>query len=203
MIGNGTGDWDVPVGGMGALTESLAGIACAAGAELRAGVEVTAIETDGVEAEVHFEGGSVTARHVLSNVAPAVLARLLGEPEPDPRARGRAAEAQPAAQAAAAAARPVDRPARGVRGDLPRQRVRDPARASPTARRTPGRVPELAPCEIYCHSLTDPSILGAELREAGRADADVLRPAHAGAAVRRASTQAAKAEAIAVHAARR
>jgi phytoene dehydrogenase-like protein len=30
-----------------------------------------------------------------------------------------------------------------------------------------GRVPQLAPCEIYCHSLTDPSILGPELREAG------------------------------------
>ena len=30
-----------------------------------------------------------------------------------------------------------------------------------------GSVPELAPCEIYCHSLTDPSILGPELREAG------------------------------------
>ena len=48
MIGNGTGDWDVPVGGMGELTESLAGIAWAAGAELRLGVEVTGIETDGV-----------------------------------------------------------------------------------------------------------------------------------------------------------
>ena len=28
-------------------------------------------------------------------------------------------------------------------------------------------MPELAPCEIYCHSLTDPSILGDELRDAG------------------------------------
>ena len=27
VIGNGTGDWDVPVGGMGALTEGLAGVA--------------------------------------------------------------------------------------------------------------------------------------------------------------------------------
>ena len=43
-------------------------------------------------------------------------------------ARGRPAQAQPAAQAAAAAARSVGRPVRGVRGDLPRQRVRDPAR---------------------------------------------------------------------------
>ena len=37
VIGNGTGDWDVPVGGMGAVTEALAGIAFAAGAELRQG----------------------------------------------------------------------------------------------------------------------------------------------------------------------
>jgi phytoene dehydrogenase-like protein len=30
-----------------------------------------------------------------------------------------------------------------------------------------GVVPELAPCEIYCHSLTDPTILGEELRASG------------------------------------
>ena len=30
-----------------------------------------------------------------------------------------------------------------------------------------GVVPELAPCEIYCHSLTDPTILAPELRAAG------------------------------------
>ena len=28
-------------------------------------------------------------------------------------------------------------------------------------------LPELVPCEIYCHSLTDPSILGPELQAAG------------------------------------
>ena len=30
-----------------------------------------------------------------------------------------------------------------------------------------GRIPELPPCEAYCHSLTDPSILGPELRPTG------------------------------------
>lgn len=30
-----------------------------------------------------------------------------------------------------------------------------------------GRIPELPPCEAYCHSLTDPSILSNELRSAG------------------------------------
>src|SRR4051794_12272889 len=82
VIGNGTGDWDVPVGGMGKLTESLASIAWAAGAELRTEVEVTRVETDGGAAEVQYDGGAVSAGHVLANAAPAVLARLLGE-EPE------------------------------------------------------------------------------------------------------------------------
>jgi hypothetical protein len=30
-----------------------------------------------------------------------------------------------------------------------------------------GRLPEKMPCEIYCHTLTDDSILGPELREQG------------------------------------
>ena len=45
VIGNGNGHWDVPVGGMGALTEELAALAWAAGAEVRLNCEVTAIET--------------------------------------------------------------------------------------------------------------------------------------------------------------
>lgn len=30
-----------------------------------------------------------------------------------------------------------------------------------------GRVPDPLPCEIYCHSLTDPSILSEDLRASG------------------------------------
>src|SRR5207244_2220935 len=30
-----------------------------------------------------------------------------------------------------------------------------------------GAIPDPVPCEVYCHSLTDPSILGPELRAAG------------------------------------
>ena len=45
-------------------------------------------------------------------------------------------------------------------------------------------MPGLPPCEIYCHSLTDPSILGAELRDAG-AQTLTFRAAHADAAVPR------------------
>ena len=40
LIGGGTGDWDVPVGGMGAVTDALARAAAGAGAELVTGADV-------------------------------------------------------------------------------------------------------------------------------------------------------------------
>jgi phytoene dehydrogenase-like protein len=167
VIGNGTGDWDVPVGGMGAVTEGLAAIAWAAGAEVRLGVEVTRVHTDGIVAEVEYDGGVVAARRVLANVAPAVLARLMGEPPPD----------DPAPEGA-------QLKINMLLARLPRLRDSslDPHEAfagtfhvnesatqlavaySEAQRAT---VPALAPCEIYCHSLTDPTILGPELREQG------------------------------------
>src|SRR5919202_292169 len=67
VIGNGEGHWDVPVGGMGAVTAALARAAAAAGAELRTGAEVEAIETDGASAEVRWAGGRARTGHVLAN----------------------------------------------------------------------------------------------------------------------------------------
>ncbi|MCU8596029.1 phytoene desaturase family protein, partial [Streptomyces sp. A13(2022)] len=80
VIGGGTGAWDVPVGGMGALTDALAGAARAAGAELATGHEAVRIDADGRTAEVTHrsaDGEYVTAaRHVLVNAAPRELAAL-------------------------------------------------------------------------------------------------------------------------------
>jgi phytoene dehydrogenase-like protein len=166
VIGNGTGDWDVPVGGMGALTESLAGIAWSAGAELRLGVEVTGIETDGVTAEVRFEGGSVRSRDLLCNAAPAVLARLLGEPEPDPPPEGAQLKLNLLLERLPRLRDPDVDPREAFAGTF---HVNESATqlAVAYAQAHAGQVPALAPCEVYCHSLTDPSILGDELRAAG------------------------------------
>jgi phytoene dehydrogenase-like protein len=85
VIGNGTGDWDVPVGGMGAVTGELARAARAAGAEIRTGAEVTAIDPDGEVTVRELAGGTeyrVGAGHILANLAPATLARLTGAAEP-------------------------------------------------------------------------------------------------------------------------
>src|SRR5690606_20215378 len=95
VIGGGTGDWDVPVGGMGAVSAELERVAREAGAELLTRATVTEREPGstrrgggGAPACVAWtdEDGArheVEASHVLAACAPAVLVRLLGrEPEP-------------------------------------------------------------------------------------------------------------------------
>ncbi|MEV4006525.1 NAD(P)/FAD-dependent oxidoreductase [Actinomadura sp. NPDC049753] len=156
VIGNGTGDWNVPVGGMGAVTGALADAARAAGAELRSGMEVLHVDPAG---EVTFRdaGGAehaVSARWVLVNMpressaegsqlkVNMVLSRL-------PRLRD-----------------PSVRPEEAFAGTFHiNEGRRQIDRAYREAR--DGRVPSVPPAEVYCHSLTDPSILGPELRAAG------------------------------------
>ena len=169
VIGNGTGSWDVPVGGMGALSQALAAAARRAGAEIATATEVVSAATDGALAEVELAGGErFQARHLLAGVAPAVLHALMGE------AGCRAGEKPEGAQLKINL----------LLRRLPR--LRDPgvdprdafagtfhvnegyeqlARAYDEASR--GQLPTLPPCEAYCHSLTDPSILPSDLRSAG------------------------------------
>ncbi|MGZ6753030.1 MAG: phytoene desaturase family protein, partial [Nocardioides sp.] len=85
LIGNGTGEWRVPVGGMGAVTDALAKAATEAGAEIITSAGVSAIRADDAGATVEWHDGgrahTVEARYVLANVAPWVLRILMGEPE--------------------------------------------------------------------------------------------------------------------------
>jgi phytoene dehydrogenase-like protein len=172
VTGNGTGRWDVPVGGMGALTEALADAARAAGAEIRTRTEVVAIETDNSVAEVlSAEGERFGAWHVLAGVAPAVLERLLGARSPPGEVDSERPEGSqlklnmlvrrlPRPREAALTPEQAFTGTFHVNESYPQlQRAYAEAAA--------GRIPELPPCEIYCHSLTDPSILGDDLRRAG------------------------------------
>jgi phytoene dehydrogenase-like protein len=163
VIGNGTGDWDVPVGGMGAVTSALADAARAAGAELRTGVEVTAVAPDG---EVRFDGGALQAGHVLCGAAPAVLARLLGAQDAEPAPEGAQLKINMVLSRLPRLRDASVDPTDAFAGTLhvnesytQLQAAHDEAAA--------GRIPSLPPCEIYCHSLTDPSILGPDLQAAG------------------------------------
>jgi phytoene dehydrogenase-like protein len=163
LIGNGTGEWRVPVGGMGAVTDALAVAARGAGAELAVTAEVTAIRGGQGDAEVDVlrDGASHTlrARFVLANVAPWVLAGLLGE-RPDPAAKPVGAQLKVNFL--------LDRLPRLASGADPRVAFAGTLHLSEDypelerayAEAAGGQVPSSMPGEVYCHSLTDPSILG-------------------------------------------
>ena len=163
LIGNGTGEWRVPVGGMGAVTDALAAAARAAGAELATGAEVTAIRSGQGHAEVDVtkagETRTLRARFVLANVAPWVLAGLLGE-ERDQALKPVGAQLKVNFL--------LDRLPRLASGTDPRIAFAGtlhlgedyPELERAYAEAAAGQVPSSMPGEVYCHSLTDPSILG-------------------------------------------
>ena len=168
VIGNASGEWRVPVGGMGAVSAELERCARDAGAEIRTGAAVLRIAADGRAAEVTVADGdrerTIAADFVLSGVAPTALAELCDRP------------AEPAAPG-------CQLKINMVLARLPRLRSGvDPRLAFAgtfhldesyaqleTAYRdsAAGRVPEPLPGEMYCHTLTDPSILAPDRAAAG------------------------------------
>jgi phytoene dehydrogenase-like protein len=173
LLGGGTGQWDVPVRGMGSVTTALAAAAVGYGAEITTGADVYAIDPDG---EVRYRTGdderSVAGRYILAGVTPVVLADLLGERRP-PLAPGSQVKVNMVVRR------------------LPR--LRDDAVTAEQAfggtfhvnetwsqldaaysRAAHRRVPDPLPCEIYCHSLTDPSVLSPALRNSGAATLTVF-----------------------------
>ncbi|MFF4183345.1 phytoene desaturase family protein [Streptomyces sp. NPDC001691] len=169
VIGQGTGDWDVPVGGMGALTDALARAARAAGAEIVTGHEVTAIRTDGTEAEVAYvtseAPGTVAARHVLVNASPQALAELVGDRPPEP-AEGAQLKVNMLLKRLPRLRDSAVDPREAFAGTFHiAEGYGQLATAYAEAAR--GELPAVPPSEIYCHSLTDPSILGPGLAAQG------------------------------------
>ncbi|MGW3301476.1 phytoene desaturase family protein [Streptomyces rubiginosohelvolus] len=165
VIGGSTGDWDVPVGGMGALTDALAGAARAAGAEIRVRHEATRIETDGSAAEVTVRTPDgervVAAGRVLVNASPQALAALLGDTPPPPAEGAQLKVNMLLTRLPRLRDRSVD-PRQAFAGTF---HIAEGYGQLADAYRdaAAGRLPTAPPSEIYCHSLTDPTILGPEL----------------------------------------
>lgn len=168
VIGGGTGDWDVPVGGMGAVTGALADSARAAGADLRAGTRIARLTPDDDGVTVTLEDGAVVrANTLLANLAPAVLARLMGEePALGPAPEGAQLKVNLLLSRLPRLRDTTIDPADAFAGTFHVNESHTQLEAA-YARADAGRIPDVVPCEIYCHSLSDPTILGDDLRAAG------------------------------------
>jgi phytoene dehydrogenase-like protein len=170
LVGNGTGRWRVPVGGMGAVSGAMAAAARRGGAEISTRATVTALDPSADGVTVHWTDGdgrpvAAEAGHVVCGAAPGVLAELTGD-DAGPRPSGSQLKINM------------------VLARLPRLRSgMDPATAfsgtfhvdeaagqidTAYAQAASGRLPDVIPFEVYCHSLSDPSILGPVERATGR-----------------------------------
>lgn len=163
VIGGGTGDWDVPIGGMGALTDELAAAALRAGAELVTGCRVTAIESDGNRGEAGWldtatgATGATGARVLLVNAAPVEIDRLLGRPG-GPRPEGAQLKINMVLDRLPRLRDPEVTPAEAFSGTFHiGESYSELAAAFRSA--AAGTIPAAPPSEIYCHTVTDPSIL--------------------------------------------
>ena len=165
VIGRGSGEWRVPVGGMGQVAAELERVAASAGASLLSGAEVVAVEPDpDGGASVHLaDGQRMRAPWVLINTAPSTLAGLLREPAAPPE--GCQTKINLVVRRLPALRSGLD-PDTAFAGTL--HLGQGYARlAEAYEQAASGVLPDPMPCEVYCHTLTDSSILDPQLAEAG------------------------------------
>jgi phytoene dehydrogenase-like protein len=171
VIGGGTGEWRVPVGGMRSLVDALVTKCTRHGVTLATNSTALAIDTGEQGHAVTFahDAGerTIEANNILVNAGPRTFAKLLGrswQPEQTdegsvikinmllkrlPRVKARGV----GSQEAFAGSFHIDE---GYQQMLASYRMA-----------AQGQIPEPAPGEIYCHTLTDDSILSPELRDQG------------------------------------
>jgi len=171
LIGNKTGEWKVPVGGMGAVARELEQAARKSGADFLTNVDLHALDLNGKTREVEFgvdgKRQTVDARFLLVNFGRNVLAKFSGKPyQPDATDEGSVfkinmllrrlpklkAKKYPATEAFC--------------GTFHSDEGYEQMNVS-YEQASKGRLPDKTPCEVYCHTLTDDSILGPDLRSQG------------------------------------
>jgi phytoene dehydrogenase-like protein len=173
VIGQGTGEWRVPVGGMGALVDELVRVARGTGkVTVATGAQVSSVRPDAKRSSVAFgldgKECEVDARFVLCNASAQILDGLIGSR--DERAGellegagfkiNMLLERLPKLRSNRCTA--AEAFAGTVHIDEGYEQMLTAYHES-----IAGRVPSRPPGEIYCHTLTDDSILSDDLNRRG------------------------------------
>jgi phytoene dehydrogenase-like protein len=165
LIGNGTGEWKVPRGGMGALVKELERVAVAAGVEIRLNAKVSKVVSSADSVEVETESGeNFSGQYFLSNAAPQVLAQLRGRPKPQ-SLDGSQMKINILLKRLPKLKSGID-PRLAFAGTFHANESFTQFEESYKEARD-DVMPSKMPIEMYCHTLSDPSILGEDLQKAG------------------------------------
>jgi phytoene dehydrogenase-like protein len=165
LMGNGTGEWKVPIGGMGALIKELTRVATEAGVQIKVNSKVDSVISDESGVAVKTVSGKLyQSDYLLSNAAPAILAKLLGKPKPQ-SLDGSQLKINILLKRLPRLKSGID-PRLAFAGTFHANESFSQLEQSFEEAKS-GVMPAKMPIEMYCHTLSDPSILGAELQAAG------------------------------------
>ena len=164
LVGNGIGEWKVPQGGMGAFVAELLEKVKSLGVKIEENSPVTKIDSEGKGYSVTTPNGKYSCEFLLINFAPQILAKLLGTPAPKSLdgAQIKINMLLKKLPRLKSGEDPIQAFAGTFHFDESYsefQKAYDEAKS--------GNIPTKIPAEMYCHTLTDPSILSPELVERG------------------------------------
>jgi phytoene dehydrogenase-like protein len=182
VIGNKTGEWKVPVGGMGAVARELEQAARKAGAEMATNVTLHALDVSGERKTIEFEitekaslnfspaseqRQTIEAQYLLVNFGRNVLAKFTGKLfQPESTDEGSVFKINMLLRRLPKLKATRYAPAEAFCGTFHSDEGYDQMNVS-YDQAGEGRLPDKTPCEVYCHTLTDDSVLAPELREKG------------------------------------
>ena len=165
LMGNGTGEWKVPVGGMGALVKELVRVATESGVEITVNSKVDSVISNQAGVTVRTEAGDLyESDYLLSNCAPQVLAQLRGKPHPQ-SLDGSQMKINILLKRLPKLKSGLD-PQLAFAGTFHANESFSQFEQTFIDAKS-GVMPSKMPIEMYCHTLSDPSILGADLQSAG------------------------------------
>jgi phytoene dehydrogenase-like protein len=165
LIGNGTGQWRVPQGGMGALVQELKRVAISSGVEILLNSRVTNIDNDETGVSVTTESNEkFSARDLLFAGAPQTLAKIRGTSAPS-SLEGSQMKINMLLTKLPRLKSGID-PQLAFAGTFHVNESFSQLENSYRVAKA-GVIPKDLPLEMYCHTLTDPTILSPELHALG------------------------------------
>jgi phytoene dehydrogenase-like protein len=165
LIGNGTGQWRVPQGGMGAFVTELNRVATLNGVEIKLNSHVTTVDSDSSGVAVATASGEkYVAVDLLFAGAPQTLAKLRGKVVPS-SLEGSQMKINMLLSRLPRLKSGLD-PKLAFAGTF---HINESYSQLDTALKVAkqGQIPSDLPLEMYCHTLTDPTILSQELSQKG------------------------------------
>lgn len=165
LIGNGTGEWKVPEGGMGQIVVELERVAKNFGVEIRTKSDVIEIKESAQSVVVKtFNGESYEGNNLLFAAAPQLLAKLTGQSAPT-ALEGSQLKINMLLKKLPRLKSGLD-PRLAFAGTFHVDESFSDLELALSEAKS-GTIPTKLPLEMYCHTLTDPTILSPYLIEQG------------------------------------